>query len=319
MAIRINFHRGNRSSRPRSSASSEDSDDNNPDSSMSAADRISLANATNIAPTAAVGVNVHQPVDSDSKGLGTERHAPVIAKSPKSDSDGIQIASVNEPYIFLRAVSVLQKLDVFSKGNGEAEKVARPARASQSAADIHNFRYDTQRLKRIFADMDNRLRSKKFKRSHVYKECPSRTLQEVETRIMQTSWEGKMAFQKGTEVSSKTMENTSSTPPNSNEEDAGTSQAHMQTERSRSPVIGVPLGGNDETEMPEVETESEEPSVPSTKLDPKRQKRFLKLVKALFKYFLPLNFNSALVAKYWGAVYVLIEVIALILILVLMH
>ena len=319
MAFRINFPRGNKSSPPRISASSEDSDDDNPDSSMSAADKISSANATDIAPTAGVGVNVHQLVDNESKGLGTERHAAVRTELPKSDSDRIQIASVNEPYIFLRAVSVLKKPDVSDEEKGKAEKVAHPARASHSAADIHNLRYDTQRLKRILADMDNRLRSKKFKRSRVYKKCPSRTLQEVETRSMQILREGEMAFQKKTKISSKTRENTSSLPPVPDEEDAGTSQAHMHTKRSRSPVIGVPLSGNDETEMPEIETESEEPPVALTKLDLERQKRFLKLAKALFKYFLPLEFNSALVAKYWGAVYVLIEVNTLILILVLMR
>ena len=290
---------------------------------MSAADKISLANATDIAPTAAVGVNIHQPVDNESTGLDTEQHAPVRAEFSKSDSDGIQIASVNEPYIFLRAVSVLEEPDVSDKEKGKAEKVAHPARAPHSAADIHTFRYDMQRLKRIFADMDNRLRSKEFKKSRVYRKCPSRTLQEVESRSMQILREGEMTFQKRTEVSSKTRENTSSTPPNPDEEDAGTSQAHKQTERSRSPVIGVPLGGNDETEMPEIETESEEPPVSSTKMDTKlklkRQKRFLKLAKALFQYFIPLEFNSALVAKYWGAVYVLIEVNTLILILVLMR
>ena len=323
MAFRINVPRGNKSFRPRSSASSEDSDEDNPDSSMSEADEISSANATEIAPIAALGVNVHQLVDNESKGLDTERQVPVRTQFPKSDSDRFQTASVNEPYIFLRAVSVLKKPDVADKEKGKAEKVAHPARAPHSAADIHNFRYDTQRLKRIFADMDNRLRSKEFKKSRVYKKCPSRTLQEVESRSMQILREGEMEFQKRTKVSSKTMENTSSTPPNPDEEDAGTSQAHMQTERSRSPVIGVPLHGNDETEMPEIETESEEPPVASTKmgtkLNLKRQKRFLKLAKALFKYFLPLEFNSALVAKYWGAVYVLIEVITLILILVQMR
>ena len=136
---------------------------------------------------------------------------------------------------------------------------------------------------------------------------------------MQISREGEMAFQKRTEVSSKTMEDTNSIPHRSDEEDAGTSQAHLQTERSRPPVVGVPLRGNDETKMPEIETEYEEPPVASTKLDLERQKRFLKLAKTLFKYFLPLEFNSALVAKYWGAVYVLIEVITLILISVLMR
>ena len=40
----------------------------------------------------------------------------------------------------------------------------------------------------------------------------------------------------------------------------------------------------------------------------REQKKFLKQAKTLFKFFLPLEFNSALVAKYWGAVHALIEV-----------
>ena len=318
MAFRIDLSRGNRLSPSRSTDSSDGSDDDNPDSSMSAADKTSSSTATDIAPTAAAGVNVHQPVDNESKGLDTERHSPVRAESPKFDSDGIQIASVDELYIFLRAVSVPKKPDVSDRENGKAEKVAHPARAPQGATGIRNFQYDPQRLKRIFADMDSRLRSKNFKRSRVYRGCPSRTLQEVETRSMQILREGEMAFQGKTKVSSKTMENTSSTLRNLDEENAETSQIHMQTERSKSPVIGVPLPGNKETGVPEVEIDSEEPPDAFTKADLQRQRKFLRFAKALFKYFLPLEFNSALVAKYWGAVYVLIEVNTLILVLILM-
>ena len=38
------------------------------------------------------------------------------------------------------------------------------------------------------------------------------------------------------------------------------------------------------------------------------QQKFLKLANKLFKFFLPLEFSPALVAKYWGAVYALLEV-----------
>ena len=319
MAFRIDVSRGNRLSPPRSSDSSDGSDDDNPDSSSSAADKIFSSTATDIAPIVVAGVNVHLPVDNESKGLDTKPHSPIRAEFHKSDSDRIQIASVDKPYIFLRAVSVLKKPDVSDRENGKAEKVAHPARAPQGDAGIRNFQYDTQRLKRIFADMDNRLRSKNFKRSHVYKGCPSRTLQEVETRSMQILRQGEMAFQEKTKVSSKTMENTGSTPRNPDEENAETSQTHMQKERSKSPIISVPLHGNKKTRIPEVEIESEEAPDAFTKADLQRQRKFLKFAKALFKYFLPLEFNSALVAKYWGAVYVLIEVNTLILVLILIR
>ncbi len=131
MAFRRPSPRGNKSSRPRSSSSREDSDDDKPDSSMSAGDKISSASATDFAPTAAVAVNVHQSVDNESKGLDTERHAHIRAKRPKSDSNEIQIASVNDPYIFLWAVSVPKEPDVSDDENGKAEKVTHPARGAQ--------------------------------------------------------------------------------------------------------------------------------------------------------------------------------------------
>ncbi len=286
---------------------------------MSAGDKISSANDTDIASPVAVAVNIHQPVDNESKGLDTKRHAPANAELPISDSNGIQITSVNDPYIFLWAVSVPREPDVSDNENEKTEKVAHPTRGAQSTDDIQNFRFDMQRLKRILADMDNCLRSVDFKRHRVYRRCPPRTLQEVETRSMQILREGGKAFQKSTQVSSKTMENTSATPPSPDGKDAGTRQAYMQTERSRPPVIGVPQRGNEETEMPEIETPSEEPPNVFTKRDIKQHKKFLRMAKALFKYFLPLEFNSALVAKYWGAIYVLIEVNILILVQVLMR
>ncbi len=284
---------------------------------MSAGDKISSADATDFASPAAVAVNVHQPVDNESKSNDTKRHAPVSAELPKSGSNGFQMTSVNDPYILLWAVSVPKEPDVSDNENEKAEKVAHHARGAQSTDDIQNFRFDMSRLERILADMDNCLRSVDFKRHRVYKRCPSRSLQEVETRSMQILRKGGKAFQKSTQVGSKTMENTSATPPNPDEEHAGTRQAYMQTERSRSPVIGVPQRGNDETEMPEIETASEELPNVITKRG-KQQKKFLRMARALFKSFLPLDFNSALVAKYWGAIYVLIEVNLLILVLVLM-
>ena len=106
---------------------------------MSAADKMSSADATNVAHTTAAPVNVHQPdheqhvVDNEFKGLDTEHHAPARAELPKFDSDGIQIASMNVPYIFIRAVFVPSKLDVSNNKNGEAEKTTHPARGAQGA------------------------------------------------------------------------------------------------------------------------------------------------------------------------------------------
>jgi len=76
----------------------------------------------------------------------------------------------------------------------------------------------------------------------------------------------------------------------------------------------APPEGNDEKQIPGMDREPQQPtnhtSIHSTAPSgyTMRQGKFVKLAKTLFKFFLPLESRSALVAKYWGAVYVLIEV-----------
>ena len=166
--------------------------------------------------------------------------------------------------------------------------MAHPTRGAQGAEDTLNFRYNTRRPESIFVDMDNRLRSQVFKGNRVCRNCPSRTLQEVETRSIQIIREGENLSRKKTKVGSKTMENTSSILPNLDVEDTETRYVRIQTERSRSPVMGVILRGSDEAER---QIKSEKSPVAFTKVDLERQERFIKLAKTLFTYFLPLEFS----------------------------
>ena len=229
-----------------------------------------------------------QDVNHDSKSLDTRQHKSSGANLPKPDCDGIQTASINDPHIFFRAF-VVKKPKVPTKGMEEAENAADFAKESQSTNPPETFQYDMKKLQKTFVDMDKCLRSKNFSMfSHEYKKCPSRTLQEAETRSLQILQEGEKSFEKA-ESGSKQGENLNSTAPNSDDVNSGKKHIHSHTDHSDSDTVSI-----------------------DTRIEyPKRQKMFLKKAKMVFRFFLPLEYRSTLAAKYWGAVYGLIEVKAI--------
>ena len=223
-------------------------------------------------------------VNHDLKSLDAGQYESIGAYLPESDCDGTQTASISDPHIFLRAF-VVKKPEVPTKGIGEAEDVADSAKGSQSTNATQTFQYDMKKLQKTFADMDKRLRSNKYSRySHEYKKCPSRTLEEVERRSLQILQEGEKSS-KEAETGSKPGEDINSTAPNDDDGNSGEQHIHLHTDHF------------DDTRRIKALTKHS-----------RQQMKFLKTAKTLFTFFLPLGFISALVAKYWGAVDVLIEV-----------
>ena len=232
--------------------------------------------------------NKIQDVNHVSKSLEAGHHESSGAKLLEPDFNDIQTASINDAHIFVRAC-VVQKTKVPTEGMEETGKVADSTRGSQSTNATQTFQYDMKKLQKMFADMDNRLRSKKFSKfSHGYKKCPSRTLQEVETRSSQILQEGEKSFKRA-ESGSEPGENINPTAPNNDDRNSGTKDIPRRRNNSNSDIVGID----------------------ALIEHSRRQKKFVKEAKAVFAFFVPLAFTSALVAKYWGAVYVLIEVKAI--------
>ena len=224
-----------------------------------------------------------EDTSQDFRSIDAGPHESSGANLPESGCDGIQTASINDPHIFFRAF-VVKKSEVPTKGMEEAENVTDSVMGSQSTNATQRFQYDMKKLQKIFADIDKRLRSNKFSEfSRDYKKCPSRTLQEVETRSLQILQQGKKSSKKA-EKGCKPGEIINSTAANDDDGCPGTKHIHPPTVHSDSDIVST-------------DTLSEQ-----------QHKKFLKTAKKLFTYFLPLEFDSALVAKYWGAVYVLMEV-----------
>ena len=279
--------RRNRPSQSSSSGSSDDSDGDEPIIGTLAADQIFVIEVTRKALTpAAVSDSEpqkqHEGFDRNSKIPEAGPHEPVMAKMPQPEPDGVQIASMNYPHILPRAV-VVKEPEMSRKGKEDANNVVHSGKGCQSISTTQTFRYDTKRLQKMFADMDQRLRSKDVRGYRAYRKCPSRTLQEAETRL-QIILEGKKASEKA-KSGSKPKDDTGPTEQKYDDRDLGTANIKPHTEHSnRGPVAA------------------------GSRYRHVYQQKFLKLAKKLFQFFLPLEFSSALVAKYWGAVYALLEV-----------
>ena len=226
-----------------------------------------------------------QDVNHDVRSLDAEQHIYHGPTLPEPDCDVIQTASMNAPHIFVRAC-VAEKPELPTNGMDETENVADSAKGSQSTNTTQTFQYDLKKLQKMFADTDKRLRSKKYSEfSREYRKCPSHTLQEAETRSLQILQQGEKSPEEAGS-GSKPGENIKSTVPNDDKWDLRTPDFHPAIFHfdPRIKSIDTLIGHS------------------------RRQKKFLKIAKTLFTFFLPLGFTSALVAKYWGAVHVLIEV-----------
>ena len=283
--------RRNGPSRSSSSSSSDDSDGDELNIGTSAADQMSAIEVTRKALTlAAVSDSEpekhHEGFDRSSKSSEVGAHEPTMAKLPQTNPDGVQSISINDPYMLLRAV-VVKEPEVPRKGKEEANKVTFSGKGCQNISTTQTFRCDMKRLQTILADMDQRLRSKDFRGYRACRKCPSLTLQEAETRSLQIMLEGNKASEKA-KRGSKPKDDTGLTETETkyDDRDSGTANIQPYTEHSDSnSVVFYTRYGKFWT-----------------------QKKFLKQAKTLFKFFLPLEFSSALVAKYWGAVHALIEV-----------
>lgn len=307
-SFRIEFRRRRSSSSSSSSTSDEELSDSNPSPSRPVADKLASTEATDGSDSTTAGKDSQpnqkqESVDRKSKSAGTGLHGPSKARLHNPDSDGNQIASMNDSHIFLWAVVVPKKPEVPGKENEQVDDLPYSARGDQSKDDKVTFQYDMKRLKKIFADMDKRLRSKNFKKYRAYKKCPSRTLQEVDARSWQIIQECQKAQQKAG-PGSKPEQNNRSPPSTIDEGDSRIRHVHIRKERSGSPVIDEAQRGNDEPHRSVREL--------------RELKKFLRMAKTLFMCFLPLGFDSALVAKYWGAIYEVIEVYSSFLVLTLL-
>lgn len=180
---------------------------------------------------------------------------------------------------------------------GLEEKVSSSPRPEKSNA--RSFDVDSDRLEKLFSEMHKTVRTTSGRVRRPYNKCPPRSLKEVEVRLAKL-------LQKG----------------NQGSVDAG-SQRNVGSgnERQTGPRTGIP-DSDDQIRSQSARTESitsqpteenirslTEGDIRTLDLGLSRQIRRLVInAKRCFVFFLPLEYSSGMVSKYWGAVYSMIDV-----------
>ena len=159
--------------------------------------------------------------------------------------------------------------------------------------------FNLNKLRRLFKEMHKMMRTKDGKLHRLYKKGPSRSLEEVENRL-------DVLFQKKRpdSVHAESQHTTDSIDDHQNDSGSGSPVLNARI-RSKSPRTGRQTCSSTE----EIRELSSHGNVESSDSELRRHKRRLvKDAKRYFVFFLPLDYSSDMVSKYWGAVYDLVDV-----------
>ena len=176
-----------------------------------------------------------------------------------------------------------------------------PDGLSTSRPEKVNYRsliLNLEKLRKLFKEMHKLMRSKDGKIHRLYRKGPSLSLKEVENRLA-------VLFQKKKPVSvhAESQHTTGST--DDHQTDLGTGSPIDAGIRSQSPRTGRQTRPSSE----ENEELSSDGNVGLSDSELRRhKKRLVRNAKRCFVFFLPLDYSSDMVSKYWGAVYDLVGV-----------
>lgn len=154
--------------------------------------------------------------------------------------------------------------------------------------EVNSRSLNLDKLRKLFKEMHKMMRSKDGKIHRLYRKGPSLSLEEVENRLA-------ILFQKRRPdyVHAESQHTTDSTEDQ--QTDSGTG-SHVLDARTRSQST---------EEIEELSSDGNVDLSDSYKLR-RHKKRLVKKAKRCFVFFLPLDYSSDMVSKYWGAVYDLV-------------
>ena len=190
-----------------------------------------------------------------------------------------------------------QQSSRYAFSDGLEENVSSSPLPEKSNA--RSFDVDLDRLKSLFSEMHKTIRTTSGRVRRPYNKCPSRSLEEVEVRLAKL-------LQKRNEgsVDAGSQRNVGS----SNERQTGLptgipdSDDQIRHQSARTESITNPLTEENIRSLTEGDIRTLDSGL-------NRQKRRLVInAKRCFVFFLPLEYSSDMVSKYWGAVYSMIDV-----------
>ena len=154
------------------------------------------------------------------------------------------------------------------------------------------------KLRKLFKAMHKMMRSKDGKVHRLYRKGTSLSLEEVENRLA-------ILFQKRRPDSVHAESQHTTDHTDDHQTDSGTGSPVLDARiRSQSPRTGRQSRPSTE----EIEELSSDGTVQLSHSELRHRKRFVKNAKRCFVFFLPLDYSSDMVSKYWGAVYDLVGV-----------
>ncbi len=180
---------------------------------------------------------------------------------------------------------------------GLEEKVSSSPRPEKSNA--RSFDVDSDRLEKLFSEMHKTIRTTSGRVRRPYNKCPSRSLKEVEVRLAKLLQKGNQGSVDAGSQRNVGSGNEHQTGPRTGIPD---SDDQIRSQSARAESITNPLTEENIRSLTEGD-------VRTLDLGLNRQKRRLVInAKRCFVFFLPLEYSSGMVSKYWGAVYSMIDV-----------
>lgn len=163
--------------------------------------------------------------------------------------------------------------------------------------DVHNndklddcVLIDEDKIADTLTTMHSSLCTSEFKKYREYRKCPTGTLQEVNARLAALMKEDEQARLKSRNGNSRRRHRSN----DDTEQDSPESEYHV-------PHISASI------------SDSEDTSTNGRDYHRllKRKRKFVRIMKKLFQLFLPLRYTSEMITKYWGAVDMILQVLAL--------
>ena len=183
---------------------------------------------------------------------------------------------------------------VFSDDSTERPTKDTETNRQDQEFDIHNdgktdksFLVDENKIADTLTTMHSSLCTSEFKRYREYRKCPTGTVQKVNARLVALMKEDEQARRKPkTEDSTRRQNGNDSTEHDSPESDHLRYLSASSSDSEETSTIGR-----------------------NSHLLLKKKRKFVRVMKKLFQLYLPLRYTSEMIAKYWGAVDLLLQVL----------
>ena len=165
--------------------------------------------------------------------------------------------------------------------------------------NTRSFNVDLDRLRRLFKEMHKMMWTKDEKIHRLYRKSPSHSLEEVENRLAIL-----LQKRRPDSVHAKSQNTTGST--DDHQTDSSTASPALDARiRSQTPHTGRQTRPSTEA----IRALSSDGNVVSSGPELRHHKRRLVInAKRCFVFFLPLEYSSDMVSKYWGTVYSMVDV-----------